>query len=154
MMITSQALLTWRRSRGADIDLHIGAVHQHVVDSGTPPGLLDERAQLFRRRVAVDIEVHTDLPVAVANSVGEPKDAEQVNVTLDGGGDPPQGDASGRGNVCHACRNAGGDRMQQKLDRRWAVVRSHEDRRVIGVVAERDRAGRVLLSSAVEALNG
>jgi hypothetical protein len=43
--------------------------------------------------------------------------------------------------------------MQEELDRRWAVVRSHEDRRVIGVVAERDRAGRVLLSSTVEALN-
>jgi hypothetical protein len=49
MMIASQApLLTWGRSRGADIDLHIGAVDQYVIDRGTAPGLLDERAQLFR----------------------------------------------------------------------------------------------------------
>ena len=98
--------------------------------------------------------MHPDLPVAVANIVGEPKDAEQVNVTLDGGGDPPQGDAASGSDVCQACRDAGGDGVQQELDRRRTLVRSHEDRRVIGVVAERARAGRILLSGAVKALNG
>jgi hypothetical protein len=87
------------RSRGADIDLHIGAVDQHVVDSGTASGLLDERPQLFRRRVTVDVEMHTHLPIAIANIIGEPKDAEQVDVTFHGRGDPTQGDASGGGNV-------------------------------------------------------
>jgi hypothetical protein len=99
MMITSQAR---RRSGGADIDLHIGAVDQHVVDSGTAPRLLDERAQLFRRRVTLNVEMHTDLPVAVANNLGEPENPEQIDVTLDGRGDPPQRDASGGGNICKA----------------------------------------------------
>jgi hypothetical protein len=98
--------------------------------------------------------MHTHLPIAIANIIGEPKDAEQVDVTFHGRGDPTQGDASGGGNVREACREASGDGMQQELDWRGTVVRPYKDRWVIGVVREWDRAGRVLLSGAVKALDG
>jgi hypothetical protein len=61
--------------------------------------------------------VHPDLPVAVADVVGEPQDAEQVDVALDGRGDPPQRDPPGGGDVRQARGEARGDGVQQELNR-------------------------------------
>src|SRR5215212_1602359 len=77
-----------------------GGLGEGVVHGGPAPGLLDDAAQGLVVRVALDPERHADLLVAVANgALGETQDPEQVDVALDGGLDPSQGDATGGGDV-------------------------------------------------------
>ena len=82
-----------------DVDRTSVPLVEHVVDRRAAAGLLDQRGAALRRGVALDVEVHPDLPVAVADLVGQPEDAEQVDVALDGRGDPVQRDPAGGGDV-------------------------------------------------------
>src|SRR3954465_12279681 len=52
-------------SPGLHVDDHVGAVGQPVVDRRPAAGLLDQRGELFGRRVALDGEADPDLPVPV-----------------------------------------------------------------------------------------
>src|ERR1700750_3049341 len=80
-------------SAGVDVDGHGHAVRDDVEYGGPLAGLLHDRAQLVRV-VAAQREADPDLLVAVADLVGEPEDAEKVDVALDGRGDLGQGDAA------------------------------------------------------------
>src|SRR5215213_8384899 len=106
-----------------DVDDDGGGLGEGVVHGGPAPGLLDEAAQGLVVRVALDPERDADLLVAVANgALGKPQDPEQVDVALDGGLDPRQGDATGGGDVRDAGDEAGGDAVQEILDRCRPVV--------------------------------
>src|SRR5262245_18498702 len=71
-------------SAGHHVDDDGRGVAQHVVDGRPAPGLLDDRAQRLVVGVALDLEGDVDLLVAVADrAVGQPEDAEQVDVAGD-----------------------------------------------------------------------
>src|SRR5690606_41916460 len=62
------------------LPIYVGAVGHDVVDGGPAAGLLDQGEELLLGGVALDLEVHTDLPVAVAHLVGHTEDPQQVDV--------------------------------------------------------------------------
>ena len=72
--------------------------------------------------VAAEHEADADLLVAVADLVRQPEDAEQVDVALDGRLDRVEVHAAGRGDVGDAGGEAGGEGVEQELDRRRGVV--------------------------------
>src|SRR5215475_946942 len=138
-------------SPDGDVDRYRHAVGEHVVHGRPGAGTLDQIAQHVIRCVALDLEADPDPLVAVPDLVGQAEDAEQVDVTLDGGLHRTQRDTPGRGDVGDASGQTGGDRMQQELNGRRSVAGPDQYGRVIGLVREVRGAGGVLLSGAVEA---
>src|SRR4051794_24927430 len=125
---------TCRRPRSAcdDVDDDGCGVGERVVDRGAAPGLLDETTQRLLVRVALDVEGDPDLLVPVADrAVGQAEDPEQIHVALDGRADLGQFHPPGRCDVGDARGEAGGDRVQQVLDRCGSVIGTHEDDRVV-----------------------
>src|SRR5664279_1276142 len=141
------------RGRGADVDHHVGAVDQHVVHGRPLTGLLDQRGEFLGGGVALDLEADPNLPVAVADGVGQPENAQQVDVALDGRGHPVQGDAAGGRDVAQPRRQARGDGVQQEFHRGRAVVVADQDGRVIGVKAEGFGSTGVFLTRTEETLD-
>src|SRR5580765_4059588 len=72
-----------RSSTGVDFDHHGHAVGDDVVDGRAPARLLDDLAQLLGV-VTPQLEADLDPLEAVADLVGEPENAEQIDVALDG----------------------------------------------------------------------
>ena len=93
-----------------------------------------------------------DLLEPVADLVGQAEDAEQVDVAFDGGGHLVEVDSPRRGDVGDAGGQAGGQGVQDVLDRRRAVVVTDEHRRMVGVEDTRLVVGHLLLG-AVEAID-
>ena len=122
------------------------AVGEHVVDGRALARLLDDLAQLLGV-VALHVEGDLDLLVAVADLLGQAEDAEQVDVALDGGGDLGEVHAARGGDVGHAGGQAGGQGVQQVLDRRRAVVGADEHGRVVGVGGVRGGVAHLLLGA-------
>src|SRR3954449_10242020 len=100
-------------SGGVDLYGDRRAVGDDVEHSGAGLGLLDDLAQLLGRRIALDVERHPDLLVAVADIGIESEDAVEVDVAFDGRGDFTQLDAAGGSDVDEAGGQTSGQGMQQ-----------------------------------------
>ena len=123
---------------------HIGAVDQHVVDRRPAPGLLDQRASAARPRRR---RRSRTTPGSAGSRCARRRTGRGCRA---GRCRPATVDrtrcrviAAGRGDVGQAGGQAGGDRVQQELDRGRAVVVAHQHGRVVGVVGERARSGSV-----------
>ena len=119
---------------------------------GAGARLLDDLAQLLRRRVALDGEGDANALVAVADLSREAEDAAQVHVAFDRGLDLGERHAARGGDVGDAADDAGAEAVEQVLDRRRRVVVADQDRRVIGVNREGPLVG-VLAAGAAEGLD-
>ena len=76
---------TGRRSAGDHVDVHRGAVGQHVIYRRPVAGLLHDPAQRRVVGIPFDVEGDLDLLIAVADRpIGQPQDAQQIDVALDG----------------------------------------------------------------------
>src|SRR3954447_2000877 len=123
-----------RLSAGDYFDGDGRGLSQHVVDGRPAARLLDDAAQGRVVRISLDVEGHLDLLVAVADAaIGQPEDAEKVDVALDGRVDLGELDAPGGCDVRDARRQARGDRVEQVLHRRRCLVLPDQDGRVVGV---------------------
>src|SRR5262245_66301883 len=100
-------------SERLDVYRNRDTLGEHVVDGRASPGLLHQAAQHLRRRVAGDLEADPDALVAVPYLVGQPEDAQQVDVTLHAGPDFLQLHTAGRGDVGQTGGEASGDRVQR-----------------------------------------
>ena len=67
------------------------------------------------RVVTLEVDANPDLLVAVADLVGQPEDAPQIDVPLDRGFDRGQGDPAGSRDVGHPRGEAGGQGVQEEL---------------------------------------
>jgi len=84
-------------------------------------------------RVTFHGEVDRDLLVTVADLVGHPDDALQVDVAGDRRLDAGEGDTAGSGDIGHPSRDARREPAQRVLQGRGAVVLPHENGGVVGV---------------------
>src|SRR5215813_7935132 len=96
-------------SSDGDVDRYRDAVGEHVVYGRPGARTLDQIAQHVIRCVALDLEADPDPLVAVPDLVGQAENAEQVDVTLDGGLHRTKRDTPRRGDVCDAGGQAGRD---------------------------------------------
>ena len=116
--------------------------------------VLDDRAQLLGRRVALDRERAADLGEAVAVGVVEAEAAAHVHVALEGRGDLGQADLAGRRAVDERRRQARGERVQQVLGRVRAGVGAEQHGGLAGVEQEGLACGSCPPRRRREALDG
>gem|GEM_PF-4234439 len=103
--------------------------------------------------IALDLKADPDLPAAVAHGVGQPEDAQQVDVAPHGGGHPVQGHAAtGRG-VGQPGGEASSDSVQQEPHRGRAVAVTDQHRRVGDVKGEGLGSAHVLLAGPEQTLD-
>ena len=95
---------------------------QDVEDGRTGAGLIDDLSQLLLGRIAFDPVIDTDRLEAIADLVGQTKDALQIDIALDIAFHRMKCDAASRGDIRDARGEARGKRMQHPFDRRGCIV--------------------------------
>src|SRR5262245_25131853 len=99
--------------------------------------------QLLVRNVRLDSELHANFLVAVSNVLVDAEESAEVDIAVNRRLDFFNRDTPGRGMISHRGRDAGRQGMQEVLSWVWALVRSEQNRRFVGIHFEFDGVFKV-----------
>src|SRR5262245_64784082 len=123
-------------SGSVDRDVDVRRVRDDVEHGRALLRLGDQRLDLLRGRVGVDVVVHLDLAESVPDLRVGAEDAVDVHVSLDGRVDRAELDLALLRDRGDARRQAASERREGELDRGGAVVLGGELERVVGLEGE------------------